>query len=112
MGSMKIEDFDWRAGRVEYWTLDRIGGDDAPADHRRWDLKEDLALVRFPGEVCLDIGWYPQGSPDGRFVMLVVRDEDWCTPLMRSEHATAKDLATALPDAIAFADRAGTGTIR
>lgn len=32
-------------------------------------------------ELGIDIGWYPDGNPQGSFHMVVVRDGDWENPL-------------------------------
>ena len=102
---MKIADFNWGLGRVWLWDLDRLSAERPLVEHHPWDLKEDLAAANFPGGVALDVGWYPEGCLDGRFVICVVKDGCWQKPLMKSEYSTVKGLADGLAEAIGFAIR-------
>lgn len=102
---MDIGGFDWLSGRVENWKLGTLTTEKPLRDHDRWDLQEDLVSVRFPGEVCLDVGWYPEHQWDGRFVVQIIADEDWYTPLFKCECTTIKDLVSAMSESIKLAHR-------
>lgn len=80
---------------VTYWALDRINEGVALLDQVN-ELKEDLAQVRLDEETLLDIGWYPEFSPEGLFVVTVVRREDWEAPLYRKEADTLDALRVAI----------------
>ena len=62
-------------------------------DSKEWaeqldDLNEDLLQVEFPGNVILDIGWYPMGDPKGQFKVKVIRDFDWEQPIFYAKVST------------------------
>jgi len=76
---MKADCFDWETGKVTYWALDGLEAS-RPLEHQLDELKEDLAQVRFGARTVLDVGWYPEFSSNGKFVVLVVRDGAWDTP--------------------------------
>lgn len=102
---MDADEFDWRSGRVVAWDL-------AAIDRRRplalqaALLKEDLAQVEHPGGTVIDVGWYPEFQEDGAFLVLVVAGGEWERPLARRRCATIDELARALANAVALAERA------
>lgn len=71
---------DLQGGEVVAWNLgfidDEIGIQDALPS-----LTEDLAQVHYNGGVVLDVGWYPECSLTGHFVVMVVVDGAWDTPV-------------------------------
>ena len=48
-------------------------------------LKEDLIQITYDDNHILDVGWYPEFSESGRFVVTVVRNLDWGEPIFREE---------------------------
>lgn len=44
------------------------------------NLKEDLFQATFPCGQILDIGWYPEFSTYGSFVISLIRNQDWQNP--------------------------------
>lgn len=44
------------------------------------DLKEDLLQAFFPGEMIIDIGWYPEFCKSGSFRVLLIADQNWDNP--------------------------------
>ena len=73
------ETVDFGDGVVRVWDL---AVDPAcPLESQVDALLEDMAQVAFDnGHVILDVGWYPQGSPDGCFRVMVVVGSDWQHP--------------------------------
>jgi len=48
------------------------------------ELHEDLLqLWNERASLTLDLGWYPDGDPEGRYVLLLVRGDRWDQPLAR-----------------------------
>ena len=93
---MRRDAIDWQGGEIIYWGFPDVGGD-------RWDLREDLLLVDYGGGVALDVGWYPELDPEGRYVVQVVCDDRWDAPLLAREARTERELEAALSEAIAVA---------
>ncbi|MCR5771462.1 MAG: hypothetical protein K6G87_09560 [Butyrivibrio sp.] len=52
----------------------------------QWDnLHEDLIQVEYEGGLILDIGWYPECDPTGRFIINLIKDYNWENPLKKIE---------------------------
>jgi len=55
------------------------------ADDKLWyDLTEDILHVRRRGKkllVGIDLGWYPDTDPFGEFVVKVILNDNWETPI-------------------------------
>lgn len=105
---MSPKDTDWGAGRVTFWDLDNLDNldDNIPLLEQIDDLKEDLALVEYPYDVRLDIGWYPEFSRDGSFVVVVAAASGWEKPLYRRSCATFETLRDALREGVVVAQSA------
>jgi hypothetical protein len=98
---MQATDVNWRNGQIRFWKLDTVDllrGLEAQLD----ELTEDLAQVGYPDGSIIDIGWYPTMAMHGAFVVTVVRDEDWESPISRVRCATASELRQAINDAVAL----------
>ena len=53
------------------------------------EFKEDLLQVTYPDGQILDVGWYPEGDPEGEYRLLAVSDGDWDMPLL--DFSTAEE---------------------
>lgn len=47
-------------------------------------LREDMLQIRFGGGLLLDVGWYPSFRKRGRFILHLVKDQDWGEPVERA----------------------------
>lgn len=101
---MEPSEFDWHGGQVVYWDLGHICPD-TPIELQYDELKEDLAQVEFGAATLLDIGWYPEFSSSGRFVITVVHDEEWDEPVLRLECKNMSQLYGMIRSAIDIARR-------
>lgn len=99
---MRAEHIDWETGEVEFWDLDFLDPL-TPLSQQREGLKEDLAQVRFGNGVLIDVGWYPEGSVTGEFVIRVITDTNWDEPLLVASHRTVEGLVAALQEAVTAA---------
>jgi len=99
---MAPDDFEWGGGEVVYWAL---GGLDPtrPLHEQLDEFKEDLVQVRFSSNTLLDVGWYPEFSGAGAFVVTVVRDEDWDEPLYSQEGTSISALRLAIAEGVRVA---------
>ena len=102
---MKSTDIDWRSGNVTHWALDAID-ESAPFRIQLEELREDLAQVSYANRVVIDVGWYPDFSPDGGFIVFVVQNEDWEHPLAKERCASFEALRASLDRAVQTATEA------
>lgn len=102
---MSPEIIDWGSGEVllwDLWFLDQS----QPLLEQVDCLKEDLAQVAYENEVLLDIGWYPEFSDAGGFVIRVVKQINWDEPLFIDSNKTVDGFLSALKEAILIAKNA------
>lgn len=50
-----------------------------------WSLVEDLIYVKYFNGLILDLGWSDEFNPNGCFVVSIIRDKDWESPVLRRE---------------------------
>jgi len=99
---MHPEQVDWDCGEVAFWDLYFLD----PEKHlaaQNDDLKEDLAQIIYPDSVILDVGWYPEFSEEGEFVVRVAREGKWNKPLFEESHKTTQGLLRCLREAVMVA---------
>ena len=102
---MFSRDIDWQSGLVTFWDLDFLDPT-VPVLAQLSGLKEDLAQISYGGQIALDVGWYPEFSEAGAFVVRVVRIDDWETPLFIEEHRSVQELAHSMSRAARVAEAA------
>lgn len=98
---MQSGQIDWESGHVVYWDLGFLEPLKPLLDQVD-DLKEDLAQITY-GDRVLDVGWYPEFSDEGEFVIRVVRGTNWDDPLFQESCRTVDDLLSCLKAAIKVA---------
>jgi hypothetical protein len=49
-----------------------------------WELflQDLLQLKHFNKNIILDLGWTPEANPEGSYLLQVIADEDWSTPIV------------------------------
>ena len=88
---MNKSEINWQGGVVTYWSLDEL--DIKKEILGQLDLfKEDLAQVCYENIITLNLGYYPEFHPQGRFVLEVAKSENWENPILRLESRTAAKL--------------------
>lgn len=102
---MRHDQVDWGSGEVVSWDLDFLD-QTKPLPEQSDGLIEDLAQVQYPGEVLLDVGWYPEFSETGKFAITVVRKSNWDEPLAAYSVATMDGLYFSLSAASVIASNA------
>jgi len=92
---------DWKSGHVDSWSMESIDLD-RPLLEQVSELSEDLAQISYPGGLVIDVGWYPEFSDQGTFVVSVVGEEGWDAPVFSEKCSSATALLTALRNAVDF----------
>jgi hypothetical protein len=100
---MSTNEFDWGSGRVTYWDMHDLDPS-VPLSQQSDRLKEDLAQIEYRDGTLIDIGWYPSFSPEGSFVVQVVRP-GWTEVLYSSRCTTFEQLLERSREAVAFAEK-------
>jgi len=87
---------------VIYWALESLDMDQ-PLYSQLATLKEDLAQVQFGSGVLIDLGWYPESSTHGRFMVKVVAHHNWEGPVFEQTAQNCSELLCALRLAVSVA---------
>jgi hypothetical protein len=101
---MNKSEINWLGGVVTYWGLDGL---QLKKDIlSQLDLfKEDLAQVCYGNDITLNLGYYPEFQPHGRFVLEIAKAEDWEHPMLRLESHDIAKLVCDLNHAAAVASK-------
>ena len=78
-----LDQIDFKNGKIHYNTLDLHIY--KPLHNQLEDLKEDLLQVHYENKLVLDVGWYPEFHPNGRFVTYIIKNSDWENPVLKLE---------------------------
>ena len=97
--SIGDQTIDLRGGTLEYWGF--VVDPDTPLAEQTENLTEDLIQIGYrDSQLLLDVGWYPEMSPDGAFKVYLVTDHDWESPLQTWCVSGLADLVAAIRAAV------------
>ncbi len=48
--------------------------------------------------ICVDLGWYPEADPNGKFILYVIQNQDWEKPLEEFSSRNVRDIAEKMGD--------------
>lgn len=70
----------WNVHYNNFWEIDPQTLD---TDDDRWFMFTDslLQLHHEKASLTLDLGWNPDISPEGNYLVLIVKDSDWENPI-------------------------------
>ena len=62
-----------------------------------WEFKEDLLQFKYEEKRTLDLGWYPEFKPEGRYKLMLIdsaskEQPDWEKPIYVFESRKTKDI--------------------
>jgi hypothetical protein len=97
-GNVQPSDFDFHGGTARRWSYEDIDQTVGLAAQLPL-LKEDLVQIPYPNGHVLDLGWYPQHSINGIFVMHIIENENGDDPVARREARSISGLKTAIEKA-------------
>lgn len=59
-------------------------------------LKRERNMQTEKQELTIDLGWYPDGDPDGEFVLRAILDRDWYEPLLEFSSRSKAEIVRTL----------------
>ncbi|MEK3789132.1 hypothetical protein [Paenibacillus sp. FSL K6-1230] len=80
---------------ISYNTLVELDPSDLKEDdENKWrNFTEDLLQVKHTKyNILLDVGWYPEGDPQGLYGIELIKDFDWANPLVTFDTKNISDL--------------------
>ncbi len=95
-----IENLNILDGVVSYngFDIDK----DIPFADQWYNYTEDILQIKYGDRFLLDVGWYPEHDPKGKFSIVAVVDQDWMNPLLKTKCSTLDELKKAIEDTAAF----------
>ena len=104
-----IEQADFAGGSVVFWDFHIAPH--RPLSEQINELKEDLIQVAYRGDILIDVGWYPEFSADGNFIVQLIRNEDWASPLMKFDAPSVESLRACVERCVEKAKQLAVPTI-
>jgi hypothetical protein len=96
--------FDFGPGEVSHCSWEIVP--DLPFSQQLWELRQDLIQVCYRSKnLVLDIGWSPDFNVEGRFIVAVVRGENWENPVFSREAFTFDKLRSCVEEAVKFIEQ-------
>lgn len=95
--------FDFKSGKVIYNEFAIII--DKPLSEQKDLLLEDLIQVKYGEHLILDVGWYPELDINGKFLIQIIRNQNWDTPLYRFSCTETNSLLESLAYAVTLAEK-------
>jgi hypothetical protein len=59
-------------------------------------LSEDMLQIEVSDQITFDIGWYSKPNGNGTFIVFIIKDEDWESPLFKKKCYSLKTLKKAI----------------
>ena len=76
-----FEDYNFGKG-VTYKYIDFQVDENLSFEEQCWSYKQDMLNIEYnEGAYQLDVGWYSCFNPSGTFKIVVIKDNDWETPV-------------------------------
>ena len=100
-----FSEIDFKKGRITYNDFDIDFS--KPLEDQIFSLKEDLFQAEYNSKekYLIDIGWYPEMNPKGKFKIRVIKNFDWLNPLYLKECKAKNKLIAFLKEAIDLIDQ-------
>ncbi|WP_340022992.1 hypothetical protein MHI24_28815 [Paenibacillus sp. FSL K6-1096] len=69
---------------VSYNTLLELNPAELGSEAGEWfNFTEDLLQLKHSNyNILLDVGWYPEADPNGKYGLELIKDYNWSTPLI------------------------------
>ncbi|MBD5135691.1 MAG: hypothetical protein HDT39_06990 [Lachnospiraceae bacterium] len=93
-----MEKTDLQSGKITYneFNIDFS----VPYSEQVEELLEDLIQIEYKNGYLIDLGWYPEFNPQGKFIVQVIKNYDWENPIFMEQSRDKKQLEKILLKAI------------
>lgn len=97
-----MKTIDFKSGRIIYneFHFDF----DLPFSAQEDSLNEDLLQVQYENGFLIDLGWYPEYDANGKFILQLIKNGNWKSPIYKEQSRTWKQLKESLLKAINIAE--------
>ena len=89
-----IENLNILDGIITYNSFDI--DETVPFQEKWYSYNEDILQIKFGDRITLDVGWYPEGDPKGKFMVKAVLDDDWLNPISKIKCRNLSELKRAI----------------
>lgn len=93
-----MENIDLQSGKITYNQFNI--NFDVPYSRQVEELLEDLIQIEYENGYLIDLGWYPEYNPNGKFIVQVIKNYDWEKPIYKEQGRDKKQLKKILLKAI------------
>ena len=69
-----------------------------PFEEQIFSYKEDILQITFGERFLLDVGWYPEMDPAGKFRVRAIQDYNWQNPVSKIDCRTLDQLKKAIEE--------------
>ncbi|MDE5778972.1 MAG: hypothetical protein K2I10_10785 [Lachnospiraceae bacterium] len=85
-----MEKIDLQSGKITYneFNIDFC----VPYSEQVEELLEDLIQIEYENGYLIDLGWYPEYNPQGKFIVQVIKNYDWEKPIYMEQSRDEKQL--------------------
>ena len=77
-----INNIDFGSGIIKKY-IDFNINEEQPLHKQIYVLKEDLIQIIYENNYLIDVGWYPEFSEKGNFIVSLIKDYKWDNPVLQ-----------------------------
>lgn len=78
---------------------------DVPFEQQKDELLEDLLQIKFENDYLIDLGWYPECDITGKFILYLIKNENWQNPVYKHSCNKKDELIMSLDIAIGIINK-------
>lgn len=85
-----MKKIDLQSGKITFNEFNIDFG--VPYSKQVESLLEDLIQIEYENGYLIDLGWYPEYNPQGKFILQVIRNYNWEKPVYIKDSRDEKTL--------------------
>lgn len=94
---------DFKSGEIVYNEFNIVSS--KPLAEQEDLLSEDLLQIQYGDNIILDVGWYPEFDISGNFLVQIIKNQDWSTPVFKKACQNIEELIDTLNYAIVLSHK-------